>query len=232
MGDTKDLEKHVPRKQLSHAKTQKEKVLRRQNMSGAEWEKAHNEAEIKYVRADPRYQILIWASYKNILLTARNEKVARDLRHKYASYFEPGSLPVYCVDNRMYHTCRNTQEALLSGIPGLRKFCYSIPAKAQFRAGSHYMGTQLPSLISSIELWVEAARDPEMQALAKIVPTKSLSSVWLFSNDVKQIADVAVWYRSLSKLRHIGGMSLKVPLTVSRAGIVWSYRSIIVIHSC
>ena len=49
MGDTKDLEKHVSAQQLSHAKAKKEKVLKRQNMSGAEWEKAHNKAEIKYV---------------------------------------------------------------------------------------------------------------------------------------------------------------------------------------
>jgi hypothetical protein len=50
MGDTKDLEKHVPKAQLDHAKAQKKKVLKRQNMSGAEWLKAYNEADIKYVQ--------------------------------------------------------------------------------------------------------------------------------------------------------------------------------------
>jgi hypothetical protein len=131
-------------------------------------------------------RFLIRTSYKNIVLTARNKKVADNLKEKYAADFKPGYLPIFCVDNRMYHTCRNMQEAILSGIPELRKFCYSIPAKAQFRAGSHYIGTQIPSLVSSVELWTEAARDPEMQALANIVPTNSLSSVWLSKNDLYQ----------------------------------------------
>jgi hypothetical protein len=48
MGDTKNLEKHVPKHQLHHAKAQQDKVLKRQNMSGAEWKKAFDEAEIKY----------------------------------------------------------------------------------------------------------------------------------------------------------------------------------------
>lgn len=179
MGDTKNLEKHVPRDKLKHAKAQQEKVLKRRNMSGAEWQKASSEAEIKYAQHQLiSSQKLTWNSYKNLLLTARNSRVETDLKRKYSADFEPGHLPVFCVDNRIYHTCQNMQEALLSGIPALRKFCYSIPAKAQFRSASHYIGTQLPSLVSSLELWIQAACDPEVQSLAKIVPAESLSSVW------------------------------------------------------
>lgn len=50
-GDTRNLEKHVPKHQLKHAKAQQEKVLRRQNMSGAEWKQASTEAEIKFVNS-------------------------------------------------------------------------------------------------------------------------------------------------------------------------------------
>jgi hypothetical protein len=45
--DTTNLEKLVSKDQLKHAKAQQEKVLKRENMSGAEWQKASSEAEIK-----------------------------------------------------------------------------------------------------------------------------------------------------------------------------------------
>jgi hypothetical protein len=91
--------------------------------------------------------------------------------------FKPDSLPVFCVDNCIYHTCRNMQEALLSGIPELRKFCYSIPAKAQFRSAHHYVATKLSSLISCLELWIGSARDPGLRSLANRVSTTALSGV-------------------------------------------------------
>jgi hypothetical protein len=47
LGDATNLEKLVSKDQLEHAKAQQEKVLRRENMSGAEWQKASGEAEIK-----------------------------------------------------------------------------------------------------------------------------------------------------------------------------------------
>jgi hypothetical protein len=139
--------------------------------------------------------------------------VATNLKGKYAVYFQPGYLPVFCVDNRIYHTCQNLQEALLSGIPDLRKFCYSIPAKAQFRAANHYIGTELSSLVSSVELWVQAALDPGMQSLAKIVPTESLSSVGS-STDPSFSMSLMTFPcdRSSNRLTDAGKMSLKVLL--------------------
>ncbi|KAF7514201.1 hypothetical protein GJ744_004526 [Endocarpon pusillum] len=55
-------------------------------------------------------------------------------------------------------------------------FCYEIPARAQFKAAHHYIWTELPSLISSIKLWIEAARSPVKQNLAKMVSAESLFS--------------------------------------------------------
>lgn len=116
-------------------------------------------------------------SYNILLLTCRNRRVETDLRDKYAADFRPNQLAVFCVDNCTYHACRTEEEAYLSGIPALRKFCYEIPARAQFRSAHHFISTELPSLISSIKLWIEAARSPAKQCLAKIVSAESLSSV-------------------------------------------------------
>lgn len=69
------------------------------------------------------------------------------------------------------------REAMLSGIPELRKFCYSLPAKAQFRSANHYLSTELVSLVLSAELWNGAARTPGMVRLAKVMSAGSLSSV-------------------------------------------------------
>lgn len=179
MGDAKDLEKHVSSKQLSDAKAEREEIPETQTMNIGEWKRAHDEAEIRFVCSGMAARSLTWRRYKTILLTARNQKVANHLKKRYAVHFKPGCLPVFCEDNRTYHTCRNMQEAILSGIPELRKFCYSIPAKAQFRAGSHYIGTQLPSLVSSLGLWIAAARDPEVKALTEIMPVKTLYNVCL-----------------------------------------------------
>jgi hypothetical protein len=120
---------------------------------------------------------LTWTSYNNLLLNARNTRVRTDLKDKYAADFKPGYLPVFCVDNRIYQTCRNMQEANLSGIPELRKFCCSIPAKAHFRSANHYIGTELPSLISSVDFWIQAASDPGTRSLTTIVPANSMSEV-------------------------------------------------------
>ena len=121
-------------------------------------------------------------SYQTLLLTARIRIVEDGMKARYATDLEKNKFAVFCVDNRVYHNCCNIEEANLSGIPQLRKFCYEISAKAQFRAAYQYIGTELPTLLSSIRLWIEATRSPGKQDLAQMVSAESLSSV-RFPND-------------------------------------------------
>jgi len=76
------------------------------------------------------------------------------------------------------------QEAMQSGIPELQRYCYGIPAMAQFKSAYHYINTELPLLISSIKLRVEAAHRPKNQKLAEIVSADSLSRVRHFINHI------------------------------------------------
>lgn len=99
------------------------------------------------------------------------------MKARYATHLNQKDFAVFCVDNRIYHECCNIQEVNLSGIPPLRKFCYEIPAEAQFEAAYQYIGTELPHLVTSIGLWIETADGPGKQNLAHIVSAESLSSV-------------------------------------------------------
>jgi hypothetical protein len=118
--------------------------------------------------------------YKTLLFGSRNDSVAKNLGAKYAADFKNasrGDFSVYCIDNRMYHTCRNNEEADLSGIPKLREFCFQIPARAQFVLANNFIGPELPSLIVSVDLWIHAVVDPELQRLSRLVSAESLAMV-------------------------------------------------------
>ncbi|ERF68129.1 hypothetical protein EPUS_06941 [Endocarpon pusillum Z07020] len=151
-GDMKDLEKHVSKDLLDKVKDQQNQLSNnRDKLSVSEWMKACAEVKIKY---------------NTLLFSSRNERVETQFKDRYAADFKEYIPALFCVDNRDYHTCRNEQEAILSGIPKLRMFCYERPAKAQFKSAHHYIWTELPSLISSIKIWVQAARSPVKQNLA------------------------------------------------------------------
>ena len=97
-----------------------------------------------------------------LLIKARNEDVTKKLQSAYAAKVKGGSLSVFCVSNRHYKKFSekgNTEYVIASGIPALRHFCHSIAAKAQHREARHFLDTSLPSLLSSMQLWVESFRE-------------------------------------------------------------------------
>ena len=104
--------------------------------------------------------------YKYLFVALRNQRIERDVLTKYASLVTgSANLRVFCIGNKDYegHEIDYAEARALaingSGVPELRDFCHSVVAKAQFRASNHFIETQIPDLIQSLKLWVEAAGD-------------------------------------------------------------------------
>lgn len=72
-------------------------------------------------------------------------------------------LNTFCVGNKDYESrdLFYKESKILavkkSGIPELRQFCHSIVSRAQFRAGTHFLETEIPDLIQMLRVWIEAA---------------------------------------------------------------------------
>lgn len=108
--------------------------------------------------------------HKYLFIEARNADIREQLVNAYSDLFPARDLDVFCVANQDYQGhIEQGEEAhelaiLGSGIPSLRRFCHSIPARAQFRATNHFLEVQLKSLVQSLELWLSAgARNNSLQ---------------------------------------------------------------------
>lgn len=117
---------------------------------------------------------------KYLFVAQRNETVRQKVLTNYASLVnDAASLRVFCVGNKDYeHREIHFREAQMlaikgSGVPELRDFCHSIVAKAQFRASNHFLETQIPDLIQSLKLWMEAAKDEP----GPVLPSNALSDL-------------------------------------------------------
>ena|SRR5579862_891129 len=97
-----------------------------------------------------------------MLIDARNAHVTKQLQQAYSELISTGELRVFCVGNDDYKKFKSLQKrgkpALIdaTGVPSLRQFCRSVPAKAQFKNGLQFLEAQIPVLLRSIELWVSA----------------------------------------------------------------------------
>lgn len=101
--------------------------------------------------------------HKSLFIEARNADIREKLVRVYSDFFPAGGdLDVFCVANRDYQgSVEQGEEAHElaiqgSGIPSLRRFCHSIPARAQFRATNHFLEVRLKGLVQSLELWLSA----------------------------------------------------------------------------
>jgi hypothetical protein len=91
------------------------------------------------------------------LIKARNAHVTRGLQAAYAAKAPDGRLDVFCVSNKWYAKYSrkdNAEGVRASGIPALRRFCYSITADAQLREARHFLVARVFGLVNSVELWV------------------------------------------------------------------------------
>jgi hypothetical protein len=97
---------------------------------------------------------------KYTFIGARNAHVTRELKKEYAKLIPTGDLRVFCIGNKDYMKFMLPKKRVdislinATGVPDLRRFCRSIPAKAQFEAGLQFLEVQIPTLLHSIELWI------------------------------------------------------------------------------
>lgn len=84
----------------------------------------------------------------------RNEKVRNNLRVLYPEKVDH----IACVSNTIYSDNRNgaMRWLELSGIISLRRHCLGLVAGHQLQDATHFMRNEIPSLISSVELWVQS----------------------------------------------------------------------------
>ncbi|KAJ5195100.1 uncharacterized protein N7498_008538 [Penicillium cinerascens] len=96
---------------------------------------------------------------KMLLIEARNRRVEDGLKRMYKSSQEEEDLNVFCVSNLFYgqycsqRSVTTTHEKrTMSGIPALRKFCYSTLADSRLQEAKNFLLTTLPSALASIGL--------------------------------------------------------------------------------
>ncbi|OBT96981.1 hypothetical protein VE01_05489 [Pseudogymnoascus verrucosus] len=90
-----------------------------------------------------------------LLISARNTHVKEGLQRAYSSKVPNGGLEVFCVSNTTYgkYTIKgNVEMVQASGIPELRRFCYTMTAHAQLLEARHFLSSMLSSLLNSAEL--------------------------------------------------------------------------------
>lgn len=115
---------------------------------------------------------------KFLLVDARNERIKDGLQEAYRTKVPGGMLEVFCVSNTAYE--KYSAEGVVdmvnaSGIPELRRFCYSITAEAQFLEAKHFLQSRLSSMLSSIQLWT--TRCPDGSVVATEAAREALSSM-------------------------------------------------------
>lgn len=102
---------------------------------------------------------------KKFLVERRNSQVATELINKYAEEVHMDDFNVFCVSAQDYWKQRYEEQTLaerrleLSGIVNLRRYCYSIPAEAQFEAATAFVENDVPALLGSLRQWAVGGAD-------------------------------------------------------------------------
>jgi hypothetical protein len=97
--------------------------------------------------------------------------VKEGLQRAYSSKVPKGGLEVFCVSNTTYEKYAkkgNVEMVQASGIPELRRFCYTITAHAQLLEAKHFLSSMLSSLLNSAELWATKPTEPQQPVEAEL----------------------------------------------------------------
>lgn len=108
---------------------------------------------------------------KLLLMAARNKYVIAGLQSSYAAKVPGGKLDIHCIANSDYNKYSqrgDSQSVIASGIPDLRRCCHSIAADAQFMESKNFLLATIPSLVASVQLWIESLK------VASTGPSKEL----------------------------------------------------------
>lgn len=128
--------------------------------------------------------VLMPARHKYLFIEARNADIRECLTKAYSKLFPAGDLDIFYITNKDYQGYLEQggeAHALAikgSGIPRLRRFCHSIPARAQFRATNHFLEIQLKGLVQSLELWLSAGSKNSSLQLPSNEFSDDLRNVW------------------------------------------------------
>jgi hypothetical protein len=143
---------------LCHGEDQELKSLRR------EYRRA------KKLQTDQTFEL------QSLIMELRNDKVFLSLQEEYRKYPNATTLDVFCVGNKMYWACRKEfadvtlPKLELSGILKLRRYCIRLVAESHLRATKTYVRDEIPALIGSVQLWVEAgARNGSAESKQQIL---------------------------------------------------------------
>jgi hypothetical protein len=99
---------------------------------------------------------------KRFIVTLRNDKVSRSLRQAYRNHPVATSLRIFCVSNNVYWDSREKPSDValpylnFSGIVDLRRYCIGVVAQSRLEATRKFINDEIPALLGSIELWVNA----------------------------------------------------------------------------
>ena len=99
------------------------------------------------------------------LITYRNSVVTAKLQEDYQKYAGEEPLKVFCVSNPIYENNRDKPIGSslplleLSGIIDLRRHCVGVVADSHLRATVEYIKVEIPSFVSSVELWTQAGSE-------------------------------------------------------------------------
>jgi len=113
--------------------------------------------------------------------------VKTGLQNAYAEEFEGTTLNIFCVSNIWYEKYKHSKGTsdvaprlvTTSGIPELRRFCYSLSTQSRFDEAMHFLRTTLPSILTSIGVHAK----PESSAPSQM-PIENLAKVDEFKYSV------------------------------------------------
>jgi hypothetical protein len=99
---------------------------------------------------------------QRFVVRLRNDKVSHRLREEYRNHPIATSLGIFCVSNKIHWDNREKAADIslpylrFSGILELRCHCIGAVAQSRLQATQTYIKDNIPALIGSVELWVEA----------------------------------------------------------------------------
>ncbi|KAF2263942.1 hypothetical protein CC78DRAFT_581063 [Lojkania enalia] len=163
-------------KQVKRAEAQ-----RRQGFPGA----LEEEARCRDMLQDMQFGL------KKLLIDRRNNEITTQLINNYSGDVKDGNLEIFCISNKDYFAHRYDEQRLaesrleLTGILGLRKYCHSIPAAAQFDAAAAFIEHEVPAFLGSLKQWsvsgsdIDVNKEEEIRHLMKCLEETAIRKLVL-----------------------------------------------------
>ncbi|KAF2651016.1 hypothetical protein K491DRAFT_682506 [Lophiostoma macrostomum CBS 122681] len=124
--------------------------------------------DVDQARLKQRQRALENETYQ-IRVAARNRTASNLLKEKYKRMTKGASLPVFCISNTEYDKYLSGYEAddpprltlELTGIPALRSYIQSLPAKGRFATLEHHLTTSWDTLLTTLELYCKVSKSQQ-----------------------------------------------------------------------